>query len=248
MIPAVNLLPWRDGQRRRRNRLFGLQLGGVFAGALALVVMLALHQGAVADGQGKRNGILQRKLAEFDRRIEEVERLRQRQREMGVRIEAIRALEARRGTVARMLEEVANTLPMGVHFQAMDRRGDVLALRGVASSSQDVSALLRNLQECHWFSEPRLLNIKDSLPGSLPGGGAIHGQGGAMHGQGRAFSMTVVQVPLRESPRCASAPDAGPPAAAVVDSAPAPPPAVVADATAAPAIVGAWAVALVGNP
>ena len=186
MIPAVNLLPWRDGQRRRRNRLFGLQLGGVFAGALALVVMLALHQGAIADGQGKRNGILQRKLAEFDRRIEEVERLRQRQREMGVRIEAIRALEARRGTVARMLEEVANTLPMGVHFQAMDRRGDVLALRGVASSSQDVSALLRNLRECHWFSEPRLLNIKDSLPGSLLGGGAIHGQSGATNGQGGA--------------------------------------------------------------
>ncbi|MYF52016.1 MAG: pilus assembly protein PilN [Gammaproteobacteria bacterium] len=204
MIPAVNLLPWRDGQRRRRNRLFGLQLGGVFAAALALIGLFALHLDGVADGQRKRNDFLQESIAEFDRRIEQVERLRHRRRELGVRIEAIQALEARRGTVVRMLEEIVNTLPVGVHYQAMDLRGDVLALRGVASSNQDVSALMRNLQECPWFAEPRLLNIKDAAPDGLPeGSSAMNGQGSAINGQGSAFSMTVVRVPLSAAPRAA---------------------------------------------
>ena len=218
MIPAVNLLPWRDWQRRRRNRLFGLQLGGVFAAALASIGSFALHLDGVADGQRKRNDFLQENIAEFDRRIEEVERLRHRRRELGVRIDAIQALEARRGTVVRMLEELVNTLPVGVHYRAMDLRGDVLALRGVASSNQGVSALMRNLQESPWFAEPRLLNIKDAGPDGLPTGSsaingqgsaingqgsaingqgsAMNGQGSAMNGQGSAFSMTVVRVPL----------------------------------------------------
>lgn len=206
MIPAVNLLPWRDGHRRRRNRLFGLQLGGAFAAALTLIGCLALHLDGVADGQRKRNDFLQGKVAEFDRRIDEVERLRSRRRELEVRIEAIQALEVRRGAVVRMLEELANTLPAGLHYQAMDLRGDVLALRGLATSNQDVSALMRNLQESPWFAEPRLLNIKDAGQGGLPGGGgAMHGQGSAMRGQGSAFSMTVLWVPLSAASHSAPA-------------------------------------------
>ena len=202
MIPAVNLLPWRDRQRRRRNRLFGLQLGGVFVAALALIGSFAVYLDGIADGQRKRNEFLQENIAEFDRQIEEVERLRERRRELGVRIEAIQALEARRGTVVRMLEEIVKTLPVGVHYQAMELRGDVLALRGLASNNQGVSALMRNLQESRWFAEPRLLNIKDAGQGGLlAGSSAINGQGSAMNGQGSAFSMTVLRVPLSAVPR-----------------------------------------------
>ena len=179
MMPAVNLLPWRARQRRRRNRLFGLQLGGVFTAALLLVGALAQQLDAVADEQRRRNAFLQDRIAEFDRRIEEVERLRLRRRELGDRVGAIQALEARRGGVARVLEEIVNTLPATVHYQAMDLRGDVLALRGVAASNQGVSALMRNLQERPWFAAPRLLSIKDADQGASPDGGS-------------AFSMTVL--------------------------------------------------------
>ena len=196
MIPAVNLLPWRDRQRRRRNQVFGLQLGGALAAALALIGSFALHLNAVADGQRQRNDFLQERIAQFDRRIEEVERLRHQQRELSVRIEAIQALAARRGAFARLLEGFVSTLPAGVYYQAMDLRGDLLTLRGVASSNQEVSALMRNLQEHVWFAEPRLLNLKDAMLGGLSGGSATNGPGSAINGQGSAFSMTVLRAPL----------------------------------------------------
>ena len=189
MIPALNLLPWRDWERRRRNRLFGLQLGGVLVAALVILVGAALHLGGVADGQQRRNAFLERKIAEFDGRIEEIERLRQRRGELSARIGAIHALEARRGSVVRVLEEVVNTLPASLHYQAMDLRGDVLALSGVAATNQDVSALMRNLQESPWFAAPSLLNIKDAAQGASPKGG------------GSVFSMTV----LRSAPAAAPA-------------------------------------------
>ena len=189
MIPAVNLLPWRDRQRRRRNQVFGLQLGGALAAALALIGSFALHLNAVADGQRQRNDFLQERIAQFDRRIEEVERLRHQQRELSVRIEAIQALAARRGAFARLLEGFVSTLPAGVYYQAMDLRGDLLTLRGVASSNQEVSALMRNFQEHAGFAEPRLLNLKDAVPGAPSGSSA-------MNGQGSTFSMTVLRVPF----------------------------------------------------
>ena len=183
MIPAVNLLPWRDGQRRRRNRLFALQLGGAVGAALALIGSFAVHLDGVADGQRMRNALLQEHVVKFERRIEEVEHLRQRRRDLTGRIEAIRALEAQRGAVSRVLEEMVATLPVGVHYQAMDLRGDVLALRGVAANHQGVPALMRNFQESPWFRVPKLLGIQDAAQGASPQGGS-------------AFSMTVVRVPL----------------------------------------------------
>lgn len=48
MIPALNLLPWRDGQRRRRNRLFAVQLGGAVAAALAVIGSFAVHYAMIA--------------------------------------------------------------------------------------------------------------------------------------------------------------------------------------------------------
>ncbi len=187
MTPAVNLLPWRDGQRRRRNRLFALQLGGAVAAALAVIGSFAVHLDGVADGQRMRNAFLKENIAEFERRIEEVERLRQRRRELTGRIEAIGALEAQRGAVARVLEEMVSTLPDGVHYQAMDLRGDVLALRGVAASHQGVPALMRNFQQSPWFTTPKLLGIQDAAQGASPQGGS-------------AFSMTVVRVPFSAAP------------------------------------------------
>ena len=200
MTPAVNLLPWRDGQRRRRNRLFALQLGGAVAAALAVIGSFAVHLDGVAEGQRTRNAFLKDNIAEYGRRIEEFERLRQRRRELTDRIEAIRALEAQRGAVARVLEEMVSTLPVGVHYQAMDLRGDVLALRGVAASNQGVPALMRNFQQSPWFTTPKLLGIQDAAQGASPQGGS-------------AFSMTVVRVPL-------GAPDlALPPAVAAISAA-----------------------------
>lgn len=186
MTPAVNLLPWRDGQRRRRNRLFALQLGGAVAAALAVIGSFAVHLDGIAEGQRTRNAFLKENVAEFERRIEEVERLRQRRRELTGRIEAIGALEAQRGAVARVLEEMVSTLPVGVHYRAVDLRGDVLALRGVAASNQGVPALMRNFQQSPWFTTPRLLGIQDAAQGASPQGGS-------------AFSMTVVRVPLGTS-------------------------------------------------
>ena len=196
MTPAVNLLPWRDGQRRRRNRLFALQLGGAVAAALAVIGSFAWHLDGVADGQRTRNAFLKANVAEFERRIEEVERLRQRRRELTGRIEAIGALEAQRGVVARVLEEMVSTLPVGVHYRAMDLRGDVLTLRGVAASNQGVPALMRNFQQSPWFATPRLLGIQDAAQGASPQGGS-------------AFSMTVVRVPSSAAPDVALPPAVG---------------------------------------
>ncbi len=89
-----------------------------------------------------------------------------------------------------MLEEIVNTLPAGVHYQAMDLRGDVLALRGVAASNQGISALMRNLQECPWFGAPRLLDIEDAAHRKSPEGGS-------------AFSMTVLRLSPRAAPHSA---------------------------------------------
>ena len=205
MIPTLNLLPWREAQRRRRNRLFSLQLGGTFAAAWALIGAFVVHFEDVATGQRARNALLEDRVAEFERRVEEVERLRQRGRALTGRIEFIQALEPQRGSLARVLEAMVNTLPVGVHYQAVALRGDVLALRGVTASSQGVPALMRNLQQSPWFAAPTLLSIQDvALDASAAGSGAMHGQGSAMHGQGSAmngqgsaFSMTVLRMPGR---------------------------------------------------
>ena len=182
MMPTLNLLPWREWRQKRRNRQFLLQLAAVLMVALLILGAAGRWvQGAIEVQEG-RNALLREQITELDGRIAEVHRLRQRRDASLAQIDAIQFLETQRTTVVRIFDALANTLPDGVHYRAVERKGDVLALTGVATSGADVAALIRNLQGSATFAETRLISIEEAKNGT------------AFSGAARVFHLTTVRV------------------------------------------------------
>ena len=159
MTPSINLLPWRECRRRRRNGIFLLQLGAVLAAGLGVLVGLGQHLGGAAQAQQDRNAMLREQLAQLEDRIVQAQALQRRRQGLVGRIRSIQALEAQQFSVVGLLNELATGVPNGLHYEFMELHEDALTLKGVAQGADSVSALLRALQGSPWFSGPRLISI-----------------------------------------------------------------------------------------
>lgn len=171
MTPNLNLLPWREWERRRLNGLFLLQLGGVLAAGLAVVGAASMSLHGTIAAQQARNASLREEVGGLNERLAQVHGLAQRREGLLERIAGVQALEADRVAVVRLFDELANALPEEAHYQAVELRGGVLDLTGVAASSGGVAALLRNLNRSAWFERANLVSIEEAPEGAAYGPG-----------------------------------------------------------------------------
>lgn len=168
---CLNLLPWRSRARERRKRAFFAQLAGAAIAAAALGALAGVSVDGQLANQRLRNGFLTNAIAELDARIAEADALRRAHRALREREQALAELWTGRADTARILDDVAQALVPDLHFVALERKGDVLAARGVAASNDRVAALMRNVRDSAWLQAPVLKNI-GAADGAVYGGHA----------------------------------------------------------------------------
>ena len=152
----VNLLPWREEQRRKRQRRFLLAICvAVVAGALTVYAASFAVRTQLAE-QRARNAVLRAEVARLDRRVEEFERLESRSEGLLTRMRAIGELQRARPLAVRLFDELVEMLPAGVQLLEVRQDGGRIVLDGLAESSSRVAALMRNIEASRWLLAPRL--------------------------------------------------------------------------------------------
>ncbi len=182
MTPTINLLPWREWRRKRSNRLLFLQFAGVLLISWASIGALALHFSGDVEAQQRRNTLLQQKIAQLDRNIDEIHRLKDQRDRLITRICAIKALAAERRLIVHVLDELANRLPTDVHLEALVRKDGALTLIGASSSNQGVFELMRKLNQSDWLASSTLANMEEAK------GAAAQGRAAS------TFNLKVTQI------------------------------------------------------
>jgi type IV pilus assembly protein PilN len=160
-MPRINLLPWREAQRKQRRQEFFLSLAGALATA-ALVTLLGRWQinNAVAH-QEERNKVLTDEIALLDKQIEEINGLDAQKRRLLARMEIIETLQRSRPEIVHVFDELVRILPEGVYLNYLKQTGDRLEIRGVAQSSTRVSSFMRNIDASQWLSDPALQIVEN---------------------------------------------------------------------------------------
>ena len=74
-MPRINLLPWREQQRKDRKLAFTVGIGAAFLGAVVATFAGYLFFGSLIEGQQSRNDRLRSEITTLDRQIEEINRL-----------------------------------------------------------------------------------------------------------------------------------------------------------------------------
>ena len=161
-MPRINLLAWREQQRKERKLAFMVALGVAAACACVVTVAVYLLYEGMIDAQESRNQMLQAQIKILDRQIEEINDLEQTKRQFIARMEIIEKLQRSRPEIVHVFDQIVKTLPDGVYLTSVTQSGDHLKFTGVAQSSTRVSAFMRNIDSSQWMRNPTLEVIQSS--------------------------------------------------------------------------------------
>jgi type IV pilus assembly protein PilN len=156
-MPRINLLPWREEQRRERKLAFLVALGGgtIAAGIVAFAAYLLM--GSMVDAQQHRNEMLRAEIKQLDKQIEEINDLESAKQKFIARMEIIEKLQRSRPQIVHLFDEIVRTLPDGVYLTSVKQTDKSrLKFEGVAQSSTRVSAFMRNIDGSEWLKNPEL--------------------------------------------------------------------------------------------
>jgi len=171
-MPRINLLPWREQERKVRRREFMVAAGAAaFSGFLVIFVGWALYSGWI-DVQNAKNELLKKEIVKLDAQIADIQDLENRKQRLVARMEIIERLQRKRPEIVHLFDELTRTVPEGVYLTNIKENGNKLELRGVAQSSTRVSTFMRNIDASVWMDNPQLL-VVESAKDSPTGGSSF---------------------------------------------------------------------------
>lgn len=178
-MTRINLLPWRERERKEREQRFIRGLGFAVILMGVLLVFIHLQMARQIEDQAARNAFLESEIKTLDGQIKEIQALEEEKAKLLARMKVIEELQAQRPQVVHIFDELSRMLPEGVYLTQFKQEGKTLLINGMAQSNARVSAFMRALEASAWFEDPYLEVIE-----------------GKNYGNGRAsaFALRVEQV------------------------------------------------------
>ena len=156
----INLLPHREQKRQARQRQFvSLAIALAILG-VAIVALVHAVLAARIDNQNSRNTLLKTRIAELDKQIAEIDKLRDQIQQVLARKQVVETLQANRNEAVHLLDQLVRQLPEGVYLQSVKQTDKKVQIVGFAQSNARVSTLMRNIEGSPWLERPSLVEIK----------------------------------------------------------------------------------------
>jgi len=155
-MPRINLLPWRDEQRKERQVHFMISMGVATLVACLLTFLGYLMFTSMIDSQQHRNDRLRAEIKGLDKQIEEINSLETSKQNFIARMEIIEKLQRSRPEIVHVFDEIVKTLPDGAYLTGIKQTDQKFKFDGIAQSSTRVSAFMRNIDASEWLKNPEL--------------------------------------------------------------------------------------------
>ncbi|MGA7965839.1 MAG: PilN domain-containing protein [Gammaproteobacteria bacterium] len=166
-MARINLLPWRDWERRRLRQRFLLSLALALVVGIVIIVWAAfMVEGQVSSQQG-RNQYLREQVAQLDTKIKAINQLKKTRDELLARMKVIEKLEQSRPLVVRLFDQLTRTVPDSVYISSVTNKGGDLTIEGVAQSPSGVSAYMQNIANSPWLADPNLKVVRTKSDGKV---------------------------------------------------------------------------------
>ncbi|KAA0938665.1 PilN domain-containing protein [Psychrobacter sp. ANT_H59] len=162
-MARINLLPWREDERARRNKEFiTLVVAVTLLSLLAAFATWSYFNNELAE-QLDANALIEQENARLDKALVEIDSLEQRREDIISRMQVIQDLQGRRPVPVRLWDDLAKAIPPALYLNNLKREGDVLTLTGLADNPNVVSSLIRNLDSSKWMGDSAVSNIQQNI-------------------------------------------------------------------------------------
>ncbi|MGS0536781.1 MULTISPECIES: PilN domain-containing protein [unclassified Pseudoalteromonas] len=158
-MPHINLLPWREQQRKQSQNKFATTLFLVVLLSFLSMYMLSTYYGNLRDGQNVKNNFLTTEIGHLDTRIREIRELDKKKENLQQRMRLIEDLQSSRNLGTQIMDEVAKIVPGGVYLTKLERRGSAIHVIGRSESNNRLSSMLRQVQNSYLLEKPTMQGI-----------------------------------------------------------------------------------------
>ncbi|TNE70815.1 MAG: pilus assembly protein PilN [Gammaproteobacteria bacterium] len=155
----INLRPWREELRAEKQKQFVVMILGAAIVAAGLVFLWKTDMDNRIAYQESRNAYIETATKKLDKQIKEIQALKKKRDELLARMEVIQDLQGKRPVIVRVFDELVRTLPDGLFYTSLSKRGDTVSIVGMAESNSRISALMRHFDDSGWFADPSLSNV-----------------------------------------------------------------------------------------
>ena len=159
-MARINLLPWREEERRDRQRQFMYSLMGTLVLGAVLVLLVGLFFDQRISQQEARNQHIQSEINRLEQRIARIRELENTRNRLLSRKQIIESLQASRSLTVELLDKLAKTIPVGITLTNVRQQGTNLTLLGTSQSNARVSAYLQSLDGMDLFVGPELQYVR----------------------------------------------------------------------------------------
>ncbi len=150
MMIRINLLPVRQVQKREQGRQYLVVLAGVTLMALVANGYWYYWMEDKRVAAQRRLDDTNSRIAQLEKVIGEVTNLNRRKKEVEEKLAVLDKLRKQRGGPVKLLDALATAMPKKVWVTDFDEKGGGVKLVGNAESFEDVSELMRGLNNIVW--------------------------------------------------------------------------------------------------
>lgn len=171
-MPRINLLPWREQERKVRRREFLIAAAGAGVAAVLFALGGKLMYSSWIDTQIDKNNYLKKEIGKLDEQITDILDLENRKQRLVARMDIIEKLQRSRPEIVHLFDEVVKAVPDGVYLTQVKQTGKRLEIHGVAQSSTRVSTFMRSIDASQWLDNP-VLEVVETAQNSPTGGSSF---------------------------------------------------------------------------
>lgn len=178
-MAKINLLPWREELRQKKQQDFVAGIGLAVAATCLLFSLGYFYIESMKSHQQRRNKIVEDEILIVDQKITEIKDIEQKKNQLLTKIDVIQQLQESRPQIVHLFDELSKSTPEGIFLTKFVQTGKDLALTGNATSNARVSAFMRGIDTSLWLDSSELKEIQ--------------GKGKEKNAQFNKFSMLAKQ-------------------------------------------------------
>ncbi len=157
-MPRINLLPWREALRKKRQKDFVTHAGLALIGAASIALLVHMVVQGQIDRQVERNAYLEKTVAELDKKIEEIKLLQKKRDDLVARMGAIEKLQATRSLIVKIFDALARATPEGIVLTniSLGEGAASIKINGLSDTTARVAEYLRSLNKSGLLSNAEI--------------------------------------------------------------------------------------------
>ncbi|NOQ17066.1 MAG: pilus assembly protein PilN [Methyloprofundus sp.] len=155
-MTRINLLPWRDELRKKKQEEFIVGMVGMAVLAVSIMFGMQMYLDSLITEQQGKKSIVDAKIAELNLITARIRDIQAQNAILQSKRTAIQELQKSRPEIVHFFDEIAKSVPDGVFLNRLKQDSERVELNGKTQSNARVSEFMRNVETSKWLVDPEL--------------------------------------------------------------------------------------------